>query len=171
MAPDWRIEPLARHHPRKHFACGEPELDDYLARYARQHQESGVARIFLAVDDAQPERVLGYHALAMGSIAKTHLPAEDAKRFPSFPLPVARVVRLAVDRSVQGQGLGDHLLMDALFRCLRVANDVGLVAVVIDAKHERARSFYARYEFTRLPGQPLTLWLPITTLRLLFAGQ
>ncbi|MEO5351577.1 MAG: GNAT family N-acetyltransferase, partial [Magnetococcus sp. YQC-3] len=66
MEPDWRIEPLARHHQRKQFACGEPELDDYLARYARQHPESGVARIFVARDDAQPERVLGYHALTVG---------------------------------------------------------------------------------------------------------
>ncbi|MEO5334739.1 MAG: GNAT family N-acetyltransferase [Magnetococcus sp. YQC-5] len=171
MEPDWRIESLARHHQRKRFMCGEPELDDYLARYARQHQESGVARIFVAVGDAQPERVLGYHALTVGSIANTHLPPEDAKRFPAFPLPVARVARLAVDQTVQGQGLGEHLLLDALFRCLRVADDVGLVAVVIDAKHEHARSFYARYDFTCLPDQPLTLWLPVRSLRRLFAGS
>ncbi|MBF0098777.1 MAG: GNAT family N-acetyltransferase [Magnetococcales bacterium] len=149
--------------------CGEPELDDYLARYARQHQESGVARIFVAVGDAQPERVLGYHALTVGSIAKTHLPEEDAKRFPAFPLPVVRVARLAVDQTVQGQGLGEHLLLDALFRCLRVADDVGLMAVVIDAKHEDARFFYARYDCTFLPDQPLTLWLPVRFLRRVFA--
>ncbi|MBF0293561.1 MAG: GNAT family N-acetyltransferase [Magnetococcales bacterium] len=130
-----------------------------------------MARVFVAVCDAQPERVLGYHALTVGSIARIHLSPEHAKRFPSFPLPVVRVARLAVDQTVQGQGLGEHLLMDALFRCLRVANDVGLVAVVIDAKHEQVRSFYARYDFTCLPDQPLTLWLPVRSLRRLFADS
>ena len=65
-------------------------------------------------------------------------------------------------------GLGDDLLVDALFRCLRVAKDIGVAAVVIDAKHERAKAFYARYKFDALPDLPLTLWLPLPALRKLF---
>lgn len=168
MNPDWRVEPLARHHQRKGFVCGEPELDDYLARYARPHHESGVARIFVAGTGEEPNRVAGYYALTMGGITRAHLPPEAAKRFPAFPLPVARLARLAVDRGFQGQGLGEHLLLDALFRCRRIAAEVGLVAVVIDAKHERAQGFYARYGFFSLPDQPLTLWLPLPTLQKLF---
>lgn len=171
MPADWRIEPLQRHHDRARFGCGEPALDEYLARFARQNQESGVARTFVAVRDAEPARILGYYSLAVGAIDKANLPPSAARRFPNFPLPVARLARLAVDLTRQGKGLGEDLLLDALSRCLRVAEEVGIAAVLIDAKHERAKAFYARYEFDALPDQPLTLWLPIPALRKLFEPE
>jgi GNAT superfamily N-acetyltransferase len=168
MPVDWRVEPLQRDHDRSRFDCGEPALDEYLSRFARQNQESGVARTFVAVLDAEPARILGYYSLAVGAIDKANLPPAAARRFPNFPLPIARLARLAVDRSQQGKGLGEDLLLDALSRCLRVAEDVGIAAVLIDAKHERAKAFYARYEFDGLPDHPLTLWLSLSALRKLF---
>jgi len=168
MPVDWRIEPLQRDHDRAQFDCGEPALDEYLARFARQNQESGVARTFVAVTEAEPALILGYYSLAVGAIDKANLPHAAARRFPNFPLPIARLARLAVDRHQQGKGLGEDLLLDALSRCLRVAEEVGIAAVLIDAKHERAKAFYARYEFDALPDHPLTLWLPLPALRKLF---
>ncbi len=168
MAADWRIEPLKQAHDRGGFDCGEAALDEYLRRYARQNQDSGIARTFVAVGSAEPGRVIGYYSVAVGVIDRANLPAQAAKRFPRFPVPVARIGRLAVDRAMQGQGLGEDLLMDALRRSLRAAAEVGIVAVLIDAKHERAKRFYARYEFEALPDQPLTLWLPIQVVRRLF---
>lgn len=168
MPADWRVETLQRDHDRARFACGEPALDDYLARFARQNQESGVARTFVAVHDAEPARILGYYSLTVGAIDKANLPPQASRRFPNFPLPIARLARLAVDRSQQGKGLGEDLLLDALSRCLRVAEEVGIAAVLIDANHERAKAFYSRYEFEALPDHPLTLWLPLPALRKLF---
>lgn len=168
MSADWRIEPLRRDHGRAEFGCGEPALDDYLSRFARQNHESGVARTFVAVHEAEPARILGYYSLAVGAIDKATLPPSATRRFPNFSLPIARLARLAVDRSQQGKGLGEDLLLDALSRCLRVAEDVGIIGVVIDAKHERAKAFYARYEFDALPDHPLILWLPLPALRKLF---
>jgi GNAT superfamily N-acetyltransferase len=170
MPADWRVEALRRDHDRTRFQCGEPTLDEYLARFARQNQESGVARTFVAVQDGEPVRVVGYYSLAVGAIDKANLPLAAARRLPNFPLPVARLARLAVDRTQQGKGLGEDLLLDALSRCLRVAEDVGIAAVLIDAKHERAKAFYARFEFEALPDHPLTLWLPLAVLRKLFAA-
>jgi GNAT superfamily N-acetyltransferase len=168
MSTEWRIEPLSRSHDRRHFACGEPALDDYLARHARQNQETGISRTFVAVGSEVPERILGYYSLAVGAIDKANLPTTAAKRFPNFPIPVVRLARLAVDQRAQGQGLGDYLLMDALHRSSLAAQDVGIVAVIIDAKHERAKTFYSRYEFDSLPDLPLTLWLPMTDVQRLF---
>lgn len=65
----------------------------------------------------------------------------------------------------QRQGLGEDLLIDALHRCLRVGEQVGILAVLVDAKHERAKAFYDRCEFESLPDQPLKLWLPISAVR------
>lgn len=74
-----------------------------------------------------------------------------------------------MDRSQQGNGIGAGLLYDALARCLHVAEDLGIAALIIDAKDEKAKAFYSRYEFVALPDQPLTLWLPLPALRKLLA--
>jgi len=168
VSDSWRIEPLARSHDRSGFACGEPALDEYLARFARQNHESGIAKTFVAVAADKPKQVLGYYSISAGAIDRDNLPAHAAKRFPSFPIPVARLARLAVDREFQGRGLGEHLLLDSLNRVLRASSDVGIVAVLLDAKHEKAKRFYARYEFESLPDQPLTLWLPMAAIHRLF---
>lgn len=114
--------------------------------------------------------MLGYYSLSMGSLARANLPLVAQRRLPNFPIPVARLARLAVARSAQGQGVGEGLLMGALVRCHALSQVIGLVAVVVDAKHERARAFYRRYTFEELPDQPLTLWLPMSSLRALLPG-
>ncbi|MEY6433300.1 GNAT family N-acetyltransferase [Thioalkalicoccus limnaeus] len=152
-----RIEPLAAHHKRRVFACGEVELDIYLRRFARQHATANLSRTYVA---AEGSAIRGFYSLAMAAILEDQLPPAYAERFPRFPLPVARLARLAVDVRHQGQGLGELLLMDALQRCARLAEEIGMIGVIVDAKHERARGWYERYEFERLPDAPLTLWLP-----------
>lgn len=147
---------------------GNKALDEYLARFARQNHESGIAKTFVATGDDRPRHVLGCHSISAGAINRENLPAHAAKRFPSFPIPVARLDRLAVDREFQGRGLGEHLLLDALNRVLRASSDIGIVAILLDAKHEKAKRFYTRYEFESLPDQPLTLWLPMAAIARLF---
>ncbi len=170
MTVAWRIEALGGSHERSRFTCGAPALDEYLARFARQNHASGIARTFVAAGPDNPGRVLGYYSISAGAIGRENLPARAAKRFPNFPIPVARLARLAVDREFQGRGLGEDLMMDALKRVLRASGDIGIVAVLIDAKDEEAKRFYARYEFESLPDQPLALWLPMTAVARLFAA-
>jgi GNAT superfamily N-acetyltransferase len=152
------IEALGAHHQRRAFTCGEADLDEYLHRFARQHAAANVSRTYVAAEGAV---ILGFYSLAMAAIRQDQLPPEHARRLPRFPLPAARLARLAVDRHHQGQGLGELLLADALGRCLRLAREIGMIGVIVDAKHEQARSWYERYEFERLPDSPLTLWLPL----------
>jgi predicted N-acetyltransferase YhbS len=96
----------------------------------------------------------------MSGFRKENLPAKHLNRFPNFPLPVARLARLAVAIRHQRQGLGGLLLADALQRCLRLSVEIGMIGVIVDAKDEQARGWYERFEFERLPDSPLTLWLP-----------
>lgn len=152
-----RIEPLATKHDRRAFSCGVGALDEYLQRFARQHADANVSRTYVASDRIA---ISGFYSLAMSGIRKENLPAKHASRFPNFPLPVARLARLAVDLRQQRQGLGDLLLADALQRCLRLSAEIGMIGVTVDAKDEGARGWYERYEFERLPDSPLTLWLP-----------
>lgn len=155
--PAVSIEPLAATHDRRTFSCGVEALDEYLRRYARQHAEANVSRTYVAIEG---KAVRGYYSLAMAAIRKDNLPGEYARRFPSFPLPVARLARLAVDSRHQRQRLGELLLADALQRCWRMSAEIGMIGVIVDAKDEKARGWYERYEFERLPDSPLTLWLP-----------
>lgn len=159
--PSQPIEVLTPQHDRRAFRCGDSELDDYLRRFARQHGKAKISRTYVV---AKEQRILGFYSLAMSAIRKHHLPVRYQSRFPAFPLPVARLARLAVDERYQRQGLGELLLADALSRCLSLSEQIGIIGVVVDAKHERARSWYQRYEFECFPDSPLTLWLPVSAI-------
>ena len=47
--------------------------------------------------------------------------------------------------------------------------EIGMIAIIIDAKDANAKRFYLQYEFESLPNQPLTLWLPVGALKQLFS--
>ncbi len=155
------IEPLAKDHNRRAFSCGVEVLDEYLRRFARQHADANISRTYVAVRGLA---ILGYYSLAMSGIRREHLPAAYVNRFPNFPLPVARLARLAVDARHQRQGLGELILANALQRCLQLSESIGMLGVIVDAKDERARGWYERFEFERLPDSPLTLWLSTSTI-------
>jgi hypothetical protein len=72
---------------------------------------------------------------------------------------------LAVSREVQGRGLGGDLLLAAGERALAVAQLVGGVALAIDAKDEKAATWYERFGALRLLDEPLKLVLPLDTIR------
>lgn len=151
------IESLAKDHNRRAFSCGVEVLDVYLKHFARQHAEANISRTYVAISGST---VVGFYSLAMSGIRRENLPEKYLNRFTNFPLPVARLARLAVDLKHQGQGLGELLLANALQRCLQISESIGMLGVIVDAKDARARGWYERYEFERLPDAPLTLWLP-----------
>ena len=163
-ALDWREEPIARHHDRKNFDCGSPDLNQYLDRYARQNHESGGAKTFVAVGAAEPAQVLGYYSISPGSVEFARVPAVVTRKLGRYEVPVFRLGRLAVQRSLQGKGLGGDLLLAAGGRALAVAGEVGGVALAIDAKDDRAAGWYERFGAIKLLDDPLKLILPLAVL-------
>jgi hypothetical protein len=157
----WREEPIQRRHDRKDFDCGSPDLNAYLERYARQNHESGGAKTFVAVSPVEPTRVLGYYSISPGSIEFARVPAELTQKLGRYEVPVFRLGRLAVSRSIQGRGLGGDLLLAAGGRSLAVATEVGGVAMAIDAKDEKAAGWYERFGALRLLDDRLKLVLPL----------
>ena len=170
--PPFRVEPLDRQHERRSFHSACAPLDDYLHRRALQDQRRQVSVCHVLVAPASPARILGYYTLSTYSVRLGELPPDQASRLPRYPaVPAVLLGRLAVDREVRGEGLGELLLLDALHRCFtRVAAELGVYAVVAHAKHEAAAAFYRRYGFLALPSAPLTLFLPMATIAELFAG-
>jgi GNAT superfamily N-acetyltransferase len=159
-AVDWEEGPLEKHHDRTAFDCGEADLNLYLARYARQNHDSGGAKCFLATPVSSPARILGFYTLSPASIEFSRTPALAKKGLARYDVPVFRLGRLAVDRSFQGRGLGGSLLLRAADRCMRVAKEVGGVALLIDAKNERVARWYESCGALALADTPLSLVLP-----------
>jgi GNAT superfamily N-acetyltransferase len=161
---DWRIERLARTHIRDRFDCGQPSLDDFLRTLVGQYEKRNLGRTYVAVRGADSQ-VFGYYTIASGAVTFDHLPAEAARKLPRHPVPVVLVARLAVDRSVQGQRLGEKLLLDALARSVELSDELGIHAVVVDAIDQQAGAFYRRYGFIPLRDSEFHLYLPIATIR------
>jgi GNAT superfamily N-acetyltransferase len=157
----WEEAPVASHHDRATFDCGEVSLNLYLQRYARQNHDSGGAKRFVAAPAGTPAHVIGFYTLSPASIEYSRAPALVKKGLARYEVPVFRLGRLAVDKPVQGRGLGGALLLRAAHRCIRVASEVGGVALLIDAKNDRVAQWYAGYGAAALLDAPLSLVLPL----------
>jgi GNAT superfamily N-acetyltransferase len=151
---------LTGSHDRSGFDCGKAALNEWLARTARQHQEKDISQTFVAVDPATPGKVLGFYALSACEVATEELPPALSARLPRRAGGI-RLGRLAVDVSVQRQGLGQLLLMDAIRRACAVRQHIGVLALFVDAKDDDAAKFYIRYGFVALPEATATLVLPL----------
>jgi GNAT superfamily N-acetyltransferase len=96
-------------------------------------------------------------------VAKDDLPPAMAKKLPR-EVPGFSLARLAVRHDLKGQGHGEYLLVHAIDRAARVANEIGGYAIFVDAKDENAAAFYKRYGFSAFPDNPLILCLPFANL-------
>lgn len=148
--------------------CGNSSLDRWLRQSAGQSERREATRTYVVADESGV--VVGYVTLVAGQTTSDFVTADVARGMSSrFPIPVAIIARLAVDRSVQGNGVGAALLAFALRRCLEAGSAVGMRAVVVDAFDDRAAAFYRRFGFRAVPGAPLRLMVSIPELRAAFA--
>jgi predicted GNAT family N-acyltransferase len=166
LATNYKIEALEARHDRAGFCCGIPELDSYLQRRAGQDLQRKLAAVFVLT--AGSKTIAGFYTLSAHSIVGADLPPELAKRLPRFPLPVTLLGRMAVAQALQGAGLGEFLLVDALNRALNGSRQIASWAVVVDAK-AGARNFYLKHDFISLPDSPDRPFLPMKTIEALFA--
>ena len=165
IGSNWTVEPLSARHDRAAFDCGVQDLNVYLQRFARQNQSTGISQHFVAVEQAGSPQILGYYALSAGAVDFDEVPDALKKRLPRYPIPVAHIGRLAVDRHSAGHGLGSWLLIDALARTVRVAEQLGIHAVEVVAINHKARRFCQKYGFQSLRDDPRHLYLPISVVR------
>jgi GNAT superfamily N-acetyltransferase len=146
-------EPLADHHPIEDFISGEASLDDWLKRRARPNQASGASRTYVV---CEPEKIIGYYALALGAITLHSVPGRFRRNMPD-PIPVAVLARLAVNHAHQGRGLGRAMFRDAARRVVQAADAIGIRGMVVHAISEDARKFYIALGFEPCPREPMTL--------------
>ena len=170
LAPE-HIGPLEKAHNRKSFDCGNEDLNRHLREQARQDAEKRVAAPFVLTQPHSPA-VLGFYTLSASIIPVQELPPDLMKRLPRYgQLPVTLLSRLAVDRTVGGQGAGDLLLADALRRSLEGAQQIAAMAVIVEARDGRAEAFCRHFDFQPFQQMPLRLFLPMAQIAKLFASR
>ena len=156
------IEKLQPHHAVEAFDCGREALNLVLRKHALQNQRSGGSQTYVGLTD---EVVIGYYALAVGSVEQEHAPERVRKGLAKHSIPIMLLARLAVDQKWQKQGVGAALLKDAILRTLQAAYIAGIRALVVHAKDESARKFYERFDFLPSPSDPLHLFMLLKDVR------
>ena len=158
----FQLASLDAAHNRVAFHSDSEPLNRYLQENVTQDIRRRVAACFVTLANGQ--RIAGYYTLASASLLLADLPASTGKRLSRYPtIPAVRMGRLAVDQEFKGQGLGGALLADSLDRAAR--SEIAASALMVDAKDETAAAFYLHHGFIALPDSPLTLFLPLATVR------
>jgi len=84
-------------------------------------------------------------------IVREELPRSLGRGNPA-QIPLVLLARLALGKSLHGQGLGGALLADSLQRVVAATQTVAARFVVVDAIDNAAQSFYAHYGFREIPS-------------------
>jgi GNAT superfamily N-acetyltransferase len=145
-------------HDARNFDCGNRALNEYLLKYALANTAAGLARTFVTTPPNEPG-VAGYFSIAAGSVERQQVPERVAQGTPQHPVPVALLARLAVDKRFQGQKLGEGLLKHALLKMWEASKIIGIRAILVHAKDQRAAEYYARHGFVPSPVNSLHLML------------
>ncbi len=162
------IELLDKKHNRADFDCGKELLNNYLKKQAGQDQKRKLSVCFV-LSDPETYSIKGYYTLSNNSIPLNHFPENIQKKFPKtyLSIPTTLLGRLAIDKKLQGKGIGKILLIDALKRCYEISQEIGSFAIVVDPIDKEAEMFYEKYDFIKLPSSEKMI-IAINTLKELF---
>jgi hypothetical protein len=159
------VESLNANHDLSQFSCGKAAMDNWLRRHALANQQLDSSKTFVTCPTSDRQRVGGYYSLTVASVQRENAPATVSEGMPPYAIPVVVLARLARDEKFANAHLGAALLKDALIRTVRVASEVGIRAMFVDALDDEARGFYERFQFERSPVSEHQLFLPMNRIR------
>jgi len=154
-------------HNRDNFNCGIEDLNYFLRNLARQNLKKGLSRTFVAVDKKIPEEVLGFYTLSLFELSSEKLTKKYAKKYKG-KISAVKLARLATARGKQNQGLGRHMLINAIMRVISISENAGVIGFFVDAINKALKRYYQRFGFISLPDRPLELFLPFATLQKMY---
>ncbi|MSP21378.1 MAG: N-acetyltransferase [Alphaproteobacteria bacterium] len=157
------VEKLTASHSLDAFDCGKEPLDRFLKRFALTNQKSGSTQTYVVCRGEA--RVVGYYSLCVGAVEHAEAPERVGKGLARHAIPVMLLARLAIDRTEQGRGLGKALLKDALLRTARAADIAGIRALLVHAKDDESRAWYASLDFEPSPTDAYHLFLLLKDMR------
>lgn len=164
---DWVFVPFHVNLDRENFDCGVEELNKYIRLQAKQDTKRDQTRIFVATKNETSKIILGFYTLSAGEVEFEKFPPEEKKKIAKYPVPVARIGRLAVSQSMEGKGLGASLLIDAFYKTLRAAEGLAISHIIVDAK-PGAEGFYKKFGFQAFTDLSNTLFISLKTVKISF---
>ncbi|QTF09705.1 GNAT family N-acetyltransferase [Brenneria izadpanahii] len=150
-------EPLHSTHVLSSFRCGVESMDNWLKQRAMKNQLTGASRMFVCCDDS---KVMAYYSLTSSAVATNTASGRFRRNMPDL-IPVVVLGRLAVDKSLHGQGVGRALVRDAGLRVIQVAETIGIRGMLVHALSDEARDFYLRVGFEPSPMDPMMLMVTL----------
>jgi len=157
------VELDKRVHDRKGFSCGVEVLDDFIRSKASRHRELKISRTMVlpAIELATPTNlhpIAAFYTTSQTTIERQTLTAKLAKSLPNYPVPVFIIPCLAVEKTLQGKGLGSDALTVALREFYHASKSgISSIGVVIDPIDERADAIYRNFGFETLTENRLFL--------------
>lgn len=158
---DWvssRIDPSATLHG---FDCGREPLNSWLRESALRADVQGTARTVVWTRPDDPT-VLAYYSIAPTEVRREGL--TNGAHGGHTVIPSYLLARLALDRSLQGRGLGTYLLLDAAELVVAASASGGGRLLVVDAINHDAAGFYRAHGFMEITGTH-RLYARISTLQ------
>jgi len=134
------------------------DMNLFLQRYAIEQAKKGVSRTYILRDDNTTDsgRVIGYYATSVGHLIPNDIPKVVSSR---MTIPVFLLLRLAIDKDFQGKGYGAKLFIHVLHRLVRLAEETGIYALVLDPLNDHVRSFYEKFGLRPLPGDATRMYI------------
>lgn len=156
-------------HDRSAFSCGFGPIDNFLKSSLSDQIKMGMVAAWIATANSDPA-VLGFYTL--GAMAVRADVGPDKWQRAGVPdIPVIYIRAIAVREEMQGKGLGTALVVDAMRRCLSIANEMGAAAIVLDVlkddNFDRRFCFYRDLGFKPLmdPQNPTRLFISMADVR------
>jgi GNAT superfamily N-acetyltransferase len=157
------VEKLSAHHQVRDFKCGKNSLDLFIRKYALVNQRADSSQTYVVHQD---NVVVGYYSLVFSSIKQENAPSAIQAAMPAnYPVPVMLFARFAVDKKMQGRGIGRALLKDAFLRTMEASDIGGLAAILVDAIDDAMVRFYRDYGFTECPAGERKLMIAMKGVR------
>ena len=143
-------------HDRNKFDCNEPALNNYLKQTSGQHDKKDLSRTYVLTSEQSPNQIKGFYSLSLCKVQLHELPESIAKKYPN-ELYCALISRLAVHKTLQRQGIGSLLLIDAIKES--VTSNIPVPMIVIDAKNKIAFDIYKKFGFIEFPNNSNRLYM------------
>lgn len=166
------IEALTRNHDRRSFISGVSKLDNYLRDRAIGDIEKNVSRVFVLALKDKPGTIVGYYSLSSLLVPIDGIPEAIRKKLPKYDaLGTTLMGKLAIAEDFQRNKcdlrLGEHLLIDAMYRAWFASRQVASYALVVDVligeKGDPTR-FYTKNGFITYESKKDRLYLPMATI-------
>ena len=145
------FEILNKTHDKASFDCGNEPMNAYLKTMANQHAKKGISLTYVL---SNADKICAFFSLTV-DVLENH----SIKGYPN-KIPVVLIGRIGVDKTMQGKGLANVMISEAMHQAKQVSQIVGVAFVVIDAKNERLATYYQNHGFLRM-GNTLRLIYPI----------